>query len=50
MVRILGLAIRDGISTVAQTEGDVEIEAAEDASVSVRAVSTEGGVSLGRWR
>lgn len=47
LVRILGLALRDGISTIAQTEGDVEIEAADVASVSVRAVSTEGGVSLG---
>jgi hypothetical protein len=47
LVRVLGLALRDGISTIAQSDGDVEIEVAEEASVSIRAVSTEGGVSLG---
>ena len=47
LVRVLGLDLRDGISTIAQSDGDVEIEVADEASVSIRAVSTEGGVSLG---
>jgi hypothetical protein len=46
-IRLLDLAVREGISTIAQSDGDVEIEASAEASISIRAVSTEGSVSLG---
>lgn len=49
-VRLLGLALRDGISTITTVARDVEIETAREASVTIRATSRpgahEGGLGL----
>lgn len=46
-VRIHGLGLRDGISTIAQVGAEVEVETAPEAAVTIRADSSDGGVSFG---